>query len=114
MPKCSTCGVAEQEVSTKCRPCKAAYDKDRLGKVREKLNRIKLEKGCAKCGYNEHPAALDFNHLDRTTKTFQIGGRTSHAWSKIEKEIAKCEVLCSNCHRIHSYEHQHNQPLPLQ
>ena len=71
----------------------------------DKLNAIKTENGCCKCGYNAHPAALDFNHIDPKTKSGNIADKIMH-WSmeKLLEEVDKCEVLCSNCHRIHSYE----------
>ena len=71
---------------------------------RQLISNIKLEKGCARCGYNAHSAALDFNHIDPTTKSFHVAADATRAWHKIEAEIAKCEVLCANCHRIHSYD----------
>lgn len=73
---------------------------------RELINKIKMEKGCARCGYNAHPAALDFNHV-LGAKSFAISQDPKTAWQKIKAEIDKCEVLCANCHRIHTYELRH-------
>jgi len=75
---------------------------------RDKLTIIKLEAGCSNCGYNAHPSALDFNHV-RGVKLFNISQDPKRAWDVILSEIAKCEVLCANCHRIHTYENQHWQ-----
>jgi len=66
-----------------------------------------MEAGCAQCGFDSHPAALDFNHT-HGTKSFGIGNDPKRKWSDILAEIAKCEVLCANCHRIHTYENKHN------
>ena len=71
---------------------------------RQKITDIKLESGCVRCGYKEHAAALDFNHIDPLTKSFHVAQDATRAWHLIEAEIAKCEVLCANCHRIHSYD----------
>ena len=69
------------------------------------LNKIKLEAGCATCGYNAHPAALEFNHIDPSQKTANVADKiTSWSWERVLEEVDKCEVLCSNCHHIHSYE----------
>lgn len=87
-----------------------AYTEQRVAVHRAKLDEIKLAQGCRECGYNAHPAALDFNHLDRGTKLFNIGQRKNASWDSLEAEIAKCEVLCANCHRIHSFENKHNAP----
>jgi len=62
---------------------------------------IKKNLKCERCGFN-HPAALDFHHKDPYQKEFILGGRNSYKKNetKILKEMEKCEVLCSNCHRI--------------
>lgn len=61
----------------------------------------KLAHGCAKCGYNEHPAALDFDHI-RGVKLYDVS--KTNTIEKATIEIAKCQVLCANCHRIETYE----------
>lgn len=70
------------------------------------INKIKTDRGCAKCGYNAHSAALDFNHI-HGKKLLAIGQDPKAAWHKLMEEINKCEVLCANCHRIHTYENRH-------
>lgn len=67
------------------------------------LDAIKLGSGCAVCGYDEHPAALDFNHITGRKK-FNISQDVKRAWKAILSEITKCEVLCANCHRIKTWE----------
>jgi hypothetical protein len=53
-----------------------------------------------KCGVS-HPACIDFHHKDPATKdrgiSDLVSGGLSH--SRLLKEIAKCDILCSNCHR---------------
>ena len=39
---------------------------------RTALDTIKTQSGCVDCGYNEHPAALQFDHIDPKTKKFSI------------------------------------------
>lgn len=61
---------------------------------------------CVECG-ESHPACLDFHHLDASEKDLEVPLAVRRGWSKerILKEIAKCVVLCSNCHRkIHYNE----------
>ena len=64
----------------------------------------KLEKGCADCGYREHHAALSFDHLPGTVKVRDIKSGQQLGWKALLDEIAKCEVVCANCHRIRTYE----------
>jgi hypothetical protein len=37
------------------------------------IHAYQLEKGCIDCGFNKHPAALEFDHLPGTEKLFNIG-----------------------------------------
>ena len=68
-------------------------------KRRELINKIKLQRGCQRCGYNKCARALDFHHKNRKTKKFEIsGGRRRYSLERVKKEIAKCIVLCKNCH----------------
>ena len=64
-------------------------------------------KGCAKCGYKAHPAALHLNHIDPTTK-HKPGSCNAYdaGWgrSRLKAELAKCEVLCANCHSIVTHD----------
>jgi hypothetical protein len=75
---------------------------------RDLINKIKIDRGCAKCGYNAHPAALDFNHV-HGEKSFGVGQDPKVAMHRLIKEIAKCEILCANCHRVHTFENKHWQ-----
>lgn len=70
-----------------------------------KLKAIKYKGGgCAKCGYNVSPYALDFHHINRLDKTINISGSHCRSWNFVKKELDKCILLCANCHR----EIEHN------
>jgi hypothetical protein len=59
---------------------------------------------CADCGIKYPYYVMDFDH--RGDKEFNIGGFSKaqvHTAEKILAEIAKCDVVCSNCHRERSY-----------
>lgn len=64
------------------------------------VDAYKIEHGCIDCGYNAHPAALDFDHLPGTVKVRDIKSGQQLGWAALRAEIAKCEVVCANCHRI--------------
>ncbi len=66
---------------------------------------------CIKCGYDECFAALDFHHRNPKEKEYDIhkllhlSPLKSKNIDKIFKELEKCDVLCSNCHReMHNKE----------
>lgn len=65
----------------------------------ERLALIKLTYGCADCGYDKYPEALDFDHLPGTVKVAGVSSMSYSAWDRVLEEIDKCEVVCANCHR---------------
>lgn len=66
--------------------------------------------GCIKCG-ETHPACLDFHHRNgKSDKLGHIGVVRRFAMEKLLAEIAKCDVLCANCHRKHHYDERHAKP----
>lgn len=56
---------------------------------------------CTHCGEND-PIVLDFDHLDPSTKISSVANLVCRhrGWAKTAREIAKCQVLCGNCHKI--------------
>jgi hypothetical protein len=75
---------------------KAKYDQKRAF-----IDAIKLERGCADCGYNTHPAALQFDHLPRYEKKHSVAQMANNInMDALIAEIAKCEVVCANCHAV--------------
>lgn len=55
---------------------------------------------CSMCGYNKCLSALEFHHLDSEEKEFGISQKLSYEnKEKILKEMEKCILVCSNCHR---------------
>ena len=61
---------------------------------------LKKRYQCSRCGEND-PRCLDFHHLDPETKITTVSWLMGQRRSKkvILEEIAKCEAICSNCHR---------------
>jgi hypothetical protein len=61
------------------------------------------QKPCVDCGKSYPSFVMDFHH--RTDKQFQIGKYSSIAPSakRLRAEIAKCDVICANCHRIRTH-----------
>lgn len=91
-----------------CRDCKRAENLARLAPRYEITDRIKLERGCedARCaGHPPDAAVLDFDHRPGTDKVANVSrmmpAGTFEDWlARVTEEIAKCDVVCANCHRI--------------
>ncbi len=68
---------------------------------------------CIDCGQS-HPATLEFHHLDPTQKEVIVSRLLNETTSlrRLQEEMAKCVVLCANCHRIrHWNERQGQDPI---
>ena len=65
---------------------------------------------CTVCG-EDRPATLDFHHTEpkKTNKKVHKLVSDGHTKIRIQKEIEKCVVLCSNCHRVHHEEERKNK-----
>lgn len=88
-------------------PGRKQYIIDRVDKLRRtRLITLMQERGsrCQSpdCGYNRCTAALEFHHRDPEAKLFNVNMMTmTNSWSAIVAEVAKCDLLCANCHREH-------------
>ena len=120
---CPKCNDRQRHVSNSqsyCRPCGRQVTRDRNKKQREErrawIDEYKTSRGCCKCGYNDHPVALELNHIDPSEKAFTISRvlGSGYTWPTVLAEIEKCNVMCSNCHQIHTYENKHSVPKSLQ
>jgi transcription elongation factor Elf1 len=55
---------------------------------------------CEICGYDKAIQAMDFHHIDPTTKSFAISAVTAtKSYDTLLNELKKCMLLCANCHR---------------
>ncbi len=106
-----------------CRPCHAAYhhehylaNRDRyVQQAKARKDALRIERTrylleyfsanpCADCGETD-PIVLEFDH--RGEKLFNIGEALSYRnWASILAEIAKCDVVCANCHRRRTKQSQ--------
>lgn len=65
---------------------------------------------CVDCG-NDDWRVLDFDHIANNKKSNVSSLVRFGSWDKLTEEITKCEVVCSNCHRIRTYNRQNSSPL---
>lgn len=99
-----------------CRPCRAAYKQEHYlanrsryieqAQARKRVlvaERIEFlvaflrEHPCVDCGETD-PVVLEFDHL-RDKKFGVAAGLRDREWQSVLNEMAKCEVVCANCHR---------------
>lgn len=59
-------------------------------------------KPCQDCHQKFPTCCMDFDHRDGTKKKYNVGSMFAHHYSRplIRAELKKCDLVCSNCHRI--------------
>jgi uncharacterized protein YktB (UPF0637 family) len=70
---------------------------------KKRLAEIKESSGCVDCGVSNH-IILDFDHIKDKKYNISRMIHDGFSWAAIKKEIAKCEVVCANCHRIRTHQ----------
>lgn len=113
-PKCETEKSLSEFYGRPNRPsgvygyCKICFNVENDKRRIALKNKAIIYKGskCMRCGisYPETPSFIfDFHHRDPSTKEKNWTSIRKHGWEKIQKEIDKCDLLCSNCHRYAHY-----------
>lgn len=73
-------------------------------RAREFIIAIKRSTPCADCGGFFHPVCMDFDHVNgvkESALSVLVGrGATNE---RLMREIAKCELVCANCHRVRTW-----------
>ena len=86
-----------------------SYVRKRDRRIGEWFKEYKKSLSCESCGEN-HPACLDFHHERPEDKKFDLGRpRNRSSFKVLKAEIAKCRVLCSNCHRKEHWNQMHRE-----
>jgi hypothetical protein len=83
------------------------FRKDELVEaVREFVQTLKRENPfCTDCEYQWPVYVLEFDHVDPSTKLFNVGDAyAAPSLEALVEEIEKCELVCSNCHKIREFE----------
>jgi hypothetical protein len=86
-----------------------SYVRNRDMRIDEWFREYKKTLSCEICGEN-HPACLDFHHIDPSRKKFSVSTRRDRpSLAQLQEEIAKCRVLCANCHRKEHYRQKEKE-----
>jgi hypothetical protein len=127
-PKCQrTLPASEFGVRTNgklqhwCRACHRCYQREyyerrkdyylQLQDERVARNRRRIREAkdvpCSDCGRRYPHYVMDFDHRQGEKKCFNLSiaaGQTRLSWAKMQAEIAKCDVVCANCHRERTHQ----------
>lgn len=110
MKQCKRCGTEKpldrfEKNRHVCRKCMGDAQKiakqKKMARFRKMIDELKSAP-CADCKQTYEPICMDFDHLPGYEKDFGIAkvsnGNVSE--ERLLAEIAKCEIVCANCHRI--------------
>jgi hypothetical protein len=101
-----------------CRKCMKVYRKihydnnskkivsdviTRRNGIRAEVWEYKATNPCVDCG-ESNPIVLDFDHLGDKEFSISLGVARGLGMKRIMEEIAKCDVLCANCHRKRTFK----------
>lgn len=128
--KCKHCGLESEDMSLYCR----SYNRLKSGEISisyknkcskcnwelikknpsfnmtTKLKFIRTLKEsvpCMDCNKKFPYYVMDFDHVTND-KSFEISTNSGKSLENIKKEIEKCEIVCSNCHRIRTHKRRNN------
>mgnify|MGYP003627705382 CR=1 FL=1 len=82
--------------------CKKCCSQERVNRGKAFKQKCLDYKGgvCESCGYNKANSALEFHHINPEEKSFGFASQRRTKFDEaIKKELDKCMLLCSNCHR---------------
>ena len=79
--------------------------------MKEWMNELKSQP-CLDCHQTFPVCCMDFDHRVDTTKSYNVASMFAHHYSRelIEIELEKCDLVCSNCHRIRTRDRRIGKP----
>lgn len=89
---------------------RTAYTRKRRDVLREAIRALK-DAPCLDCGGEFHHSAMDFDHRPDEVKLWDINRLVARNASIITAliEIDKCDLVCANCHRIRTWNRDHDE-----
>jgi hypothetical protein len=99
--------VRPQHRQHSCKECVNKVIRAHKRKISSLVKRWKMFKGCQMCGFKaKHSCQLDLDHIVPKGSKSKDRQAINTSWSKprLKVELSKCQVLCSNCHRLKTYQ----------
>jgi hypothetical protein len=95
-----TYAMSPEKIQSKAKPLSIKKQKDYLAQY---LKDLKEKNPCMDCKVSYPYYMMDFDHV-RGTKQANVAELINTLSKKrLDEEIAKCEIVCSNCHRARTY-----------
>lgn len=78
----------------------------RQRKLQDYVRSLKVGRCCADCNTPYPYYVLDFDHRDGEEKGVELAkvGRLGWSTARIDREVAKCDLVCANCHRERTHQ----------
>jgi hypothetical protein len=74
-------------------------------KIRDVIAELKKDVPCMDCGNKYPPYVMDFDHRPDSGKKHNIADLVKYcSVNKVLTEAKKCDIVCSNCHRIRTFK----------
>jgi hypothetical protein len=90
----------------------AEKEKRRRKRLRAWLKAYKESIPCTDCGGKFPSYVMEFDHIPGNVKAFTIGGSIHRMSQKTYfEELDKCELVCSNCHKIRTHTRKARKKL---
>ena len=106
-PWCKVCRKGyDQAYFAATKPLRVAQKRARKAELVAWVRGLK-ERPCADCGGTFHPVAMHFDHRPGEEKVSEIGFMIrGYSRKRILAEIAKCDLVCANCHAVPTFDRQ--------
>ncbi len=78
--------------------------------IKEYVRALKEASPCVDCGQSYRYWVMHFDHIG-TDKVFGISNGRSFSRERVQSEIAKCELVCSNCHATRTFKRMEDKGL---
>ncbi len=100
--QCSRAYAAEHYRADK--PQYYARNKTTREKITELIREFKTSNPCTDCGVFYPFYVMDFDHLPQYEKLFELSrAPRCGSLTAVQEEMAKCDLVCANCHRVRTF-----------